>query len=344
MIANLQRLPIAQRRLVFILMFIGGLLAIIGLTALLISLTVNGQRAQGVAIDKSVTVAPFAELPDKDAYPAAVAVGPDGTVYTASYATGAVWAIDAAGKVRELPYTRDEIGAVSGLAVAPNGTIYAVDQHDTDPRSAGGDVKQIAPDGKITVFATIDDARGFVSPYDVELDSAGHVYVSDRGRNEVWRFDADGRNGVAWWTPTIATGQPKGAITGLAYNVTDNSLIVTDPDIDVLYRVSIADAQADELYRYRETAEEPTGPGFNGATFGADGALYVAALGRNTVVTLRDGKLVTLAGNFRGASDVAFGAPNKLYVTNFDQTSLVIPLVQPRLPFALDVLTLSPAP
>ncbi len=340
MIANLQRLPPLQRRLVFILILVGGLMALIAVTVLLISVTLNRGRTQAVAVDPSLTVAQFAALPDKDAYPAAVTVGPDGTVYSASYATGTVWSINAQGEAREIPFTRDEIGAVSGLTVQADGSILVVDQNDTDPRSAGGEVKRIAPDGKITTFAQPNDAQGFISPYDIEQDAAGHIYVSDRGRNQVWRFDADGKNGVAWWTPTIASGQPTGAITGLAYDAATDALVVTDPDLDTLYRVAVADAQGEVIYHFSETAEEPVGPGFNGAAFGPNSALYVAALGRNTLVTLQDGKLVTLAANFRGISDVAYAAPNKLYVTNFDQSSLVVPLVQPRLPFALDVVTL----
>ena len=51
-----------------------------------------------------------------------------------------------------------------------------------------------------------------------------------------------------------------------------------------------------------------------------------------------------IAGHFRGASDVEFAAPNRLYVTNFDQSSIVLPIVRPQLPFAIDVIELSPAP
>jgi sugar lactone lactonase YvrE len=340
MIANLQRLPPFQRRLVFILILVGGLMALIAITAILISLTVNGRRAEAVAVDKTLTVAQFAALPDKDAYPAAVTVGPDGTVYTASFATGAIWSINGKGETHEIPFTRDEIGAVSGLTIQADGSILAVDQNDTDPRSAGGEVKRVAPDGKITTFAVPTDRKDFVSPYDIEQDKAGHVYVTDRGRNQVWRFNADGSNGIDWWSPTIATGQPTGAITGLAYDAVTDTMVVTDPDTDTLYRVTIADAKSEVIYHFTQTAEDPIGPGFNGATFGPNSTLYLAALGRNTLVTLQDGKLVTLVASFRGISDVAFAVPNKLYVTNFDQSSLVVPLVQPRLPFALDMVTL----
>src|SRR5688572_419815 len=49
--------------------------------------------------DTGVTVAEFVQLDAPDAYPAAVAVAPDGTLYTASYMTGTVWRIAPDGTV-----------------------------------------------------------------------------------------------------------------------------------------------------------------------------------------------------------------------------------------------------
>ncbi|MEP7293048.1 MAG: hypothetical protein ABI835_14800, partial [Chloroflexota bacterium] len=84
-----------------------------------------------------------------------------------------------------------------------------------------------------------------------------------------------------------------------------------------------------------------TPPGFDGAVVTPDGTLYVAALGQNGIARVEDGRLDYIAGLFRGSSDVDFGAPNCLYVTNFDQSSIVIPVVRPQLPFALDVIELA---
>ncbi|MCZ2097353.1 MAG: hypothetical protein LC121_14045 [Anaerolineae bacterium] len=53
---------------------------------------------------------------------------------------------------------------------------------------------------------------------------------------------------------------------------------------------------------------------------------------------MNDGRLDYVAGLFRGSSDVEYAAPNRLYVTNFDQASIVIPVVRPQLPFAIDVI------
>ena len=343
MIRNIQRLPLAQRRLVFFLFFIGGILALILITLLLAGQTLNsGRRVEATALVPEVTVRQFAALPDNDAYPPAVAVAPDGTVYTGSYASGAVWAIESDGSVTELPNTREAIGAVTGLAVAPDGAVLVVDQGDTDPRTAGGVVQRITQDGVISVYADIADERGFVAPNDIIFDSSGAFYVTDPGRNEVWRFviaEVGTPSGEVWWVPPAEQDRARNGITGIAYDATRDALIVTDPETNRIYRISIADNQAEVIYDHGSRADAP---GFDGATVSADGTLYVAAFGQNGIAIVQDNDLDYIAGLFRGSSDVEFAAPNRLYVANFDQTSLVLPLVQPYLPFALDVIEINP--
>lgn len=342
MIRNLQRLSRPQRLLIFALVFGGIAVLLVGGTALLVIQAVNaGPRAQPVALVDEVTVSEFAALPDDNAYPAAVAVGPDGTVYTGSFATGAIWAIDASGTPAEIPNTRDSIGAAVGLAVAPDGTLYVVDQLDTDPRTGGGSVKSVSPDGVVSEFAVIADARGFIAPDDIALDAQGNVYVSDRGRDEVWRFEADGSSGTPWWTPPLLEGVDTYEPTGLAYDPARDAIIVTDSVLNTVYAVSIADSTATEnLYSH---GDQLNASGFDGVTVTTAGDIYVAALGQNGVARVAGGELVYIAGLFRGASDVAYSAQtDSLYVTNWDQSSLVDPLYRSRLPFALDVIDLSP--
>lgn len=312
---------------------------------ILITLLLAGQalnsspRVLSTALVPDVTVRQFASLPDNDAYPAAVATAPDGTVYTGSYATGAVWAVDPSGSVRELPNTRDTIGAVTGLAIAPDGGILVVDQNDTDPRSPGGLIQRIALDGTVSAYADI--VSGFITPNDIVFDASGAFYVSDPGRNEVWRFvvDEDGTpQGEVWWVPPIDESGTRNAVTGLAYDPIRDAIIVTDPETNKIYGVSIADGSAETIYRHGERANPP---GFDGATVAPDGTLYVAALGQNGIAIVENGDLDYIAGLFRGASDVEYAAADRLYVTNFDQSSLIIPLLQPQLPFTLDVIELS---
>ncbi len=335
---NLRSATVWQRRLIFLLFFGGGIMALIAVTWLLANQAINGgQRSTAYAFVPGVTVAEFATLPDDDAYPAAVAAAPDGTIYTGSFATGAIWSITPTGVVSEVPGSRDAVGALMGIAVAPDGSLLVVDQLDTDPRSSGGKVLRLA-DGTATTFADV----GFTAPNDVIFDASGHVYVSDSGSNQVWRFDADGTNGAVWWVPPAsADGDKRRAITGLAYDPLRDAIVITDPELNDIFRVSIADNSSELIYHH---GDRQNPPGFDGATVTTDGTLYVAAFGQNGIVQVDDGKLEYVAGRFRGASDVEFVAPNLLYVTNFDQTSIVLPIVHPQLPFALDRIELSPAP
>ncbi len=336
MIQNIQRLGRGQRIVIFILIFGGALMALIAVTVLLSLLTLNaGGNEPAVALLEGVSVREFAILPDNDAYPASVGVAPNGRVYTGSYVTGAVWSIDSTGDVAELPGTRDAIGAVSGITFAPDGTIYIVDQLDADTRTLGGALKRIALDGTISDFAVMDD--GLSLPDDVALDSQGRVYMSDRGLGEIWRFDSDGGNAQVWWIPPEAAGETRHVPTGLAYDAANDAMIVTDSNLNVIYRVSIADASAEVLYEHgnREFA-----PGLDGVVITPDGTIYVAATAQNGVVTLKDGELEYVAGQFRSPSDVDY-RDGKLYVANFDSFSLVVSAVSPRLPFAIDVIELA---
>ncbi len=337
MLQNIQRLPRRQRIMVFALIMIGGLLALAGITVLLIFNGLNSQSAtQSVALSENVTVREFAALPDDDAYPAALVVGADGTVYSGSYVTGALWAIDAEGQASEIPGTREAIGAVAGLAVAPDGSILIVDQNDADPRTGGGDLKRLSPDKTtVTTFATIP--AGFIAPDDVTVDAAGFVYVSDRGRDEVWLFDANGENGIMWWQSPAVEGKEEYAPTGLAYDASTDTILITDGLLDTLYRVSLDGATTDIIYAHDD---RPDAPGFDGLTVMPDGTIYVAALAQSGIVRIEGDSLTYIAGLFRGGSDVDYSPQaNALYVTNFDSQPLVVPGRSPRLPFTIDVVS-----
>lgn len=338
MLRGIQYLGRGQRIVIFILLMVGGLALIAGVTLLLIVSSIQAEgRRRAVPLLEGVSVRELAALPDGDSFPAAVAVAPDGRVVTGSYVTGALWLVGADGQVTEIPGSREAIGSVAGLAFAPDGALYIVDQLDADPRTSGGLVQRLAPDGSISRFAQINDGRGFVTPDDVALDAAGRVYVSDRGRDEIWRFAPDGA-GQAWWTPPPQDGIESYEPTGLAYAAAADALIITDGLNNIIYRVAVADGATTTLYQH---GARPDPPGFDGVTLAPDGTLYVAATGQNGVARLDGAELVYVAGLFRGASDVDFSAPNRLIVTNFDSFSLVVPAVQPRLPFALDVVELS---
>jgi sugar lactone lactonase YvrE len=335
MFRRIQSLKRGQRLVVYILLF-GGLallLAAISLTVILLIIN-SGERPQGKGVAAGVTVREFAVLPDDDAYPASIAAAPDGTVYSGSYVSGVLWRIAPDGSVSDLPGTRGILGAVSGLTLGPDGALYVVYLRDSGLAMAGGGVARVAPDGTITDFPAPDG--GFLLPDDIALDAQGRVYVSDRGRRAVLRFAPDGSGGAVWWAPPSPADTPA-APTGLAYDAATDTLIVTDSSLDEVYRLSLDGQVIETLYAQ---AGRPNAPGLDGVTAAPDGAIYAAALAQNRVVQVVDGELVTLAEGFRGVSDVDYHA-GRLYATNFDSFSLVVPAVQARLPFALDVIELS---
>ncbi len=337
MLQNIQRLPRGQRLLIFALIFGGGLFVLVAITVLLIRGTLTpSERSIAQSLSADITVKQFAALPDDDAYPAALAVAADGRVYTGSYKTGKLWVITPQGEVSTVATKGEKLNAITGLTVAPDGALYIVDQTDADPRTDGGSVERMAADGTVTAFANITDAKGFVSPDDVTLDAAGSVYVSDRARAEVWRFNNDGTGGVAWWTPPKLDGVDHYAPTGLAYDAVNNAIVITDSINDTLYRVPVAAADKSELLYWHKGRANP--PGFDGLTVTPQGVIYLAALGQRGIARLEGETLIYVAGLFRGPSDVDYAAPDKLYVTNWDQFSLAVTASKPSLPFALDVI------
>ena len=340
MLQNIQGLPRGQRLVIFILIFGGILALLIGVTVFLVVGSINAEpRGTAVALTDTITVAEFAVLPGADAFPAAVAVAPDGRVYTGSYKTGTLWVIGADGQPAEVPGSAEAMGSVAGLSFGADGSLYIVDQKDADPRTSGGQIQRITADGTISPFATIPDERGFIAADDVAVDGSNNVYVTDRGRDEVWRFAPDG-TGEVWWTPPALDGVKSYEPTGLAYDAGRQALIITDGLANTVYSVALADQSSTLLYQH---GDRPDAPGFDGVTVLPDGTIYVAALEQNGIVRVADGQLTYIAGLFRGASDVDTTPDGtRLYVTNFDSFSLAVPGTFPHLPFGLDVITFVP--
>jgi sugar lactone lactonase YvrE len=342
MLKNLSRLSVPQRRFVFFAVVIGVVLLFIGFAALLISSALNsGGRVVSVALDPSVSVREYVALPDDNAYPAALAIAPDGSLITGSYSTGAVWRIAVDGSVTEIPNTRDQIGAASGFAVTPDNRIYVVDQRDTDPRTTGGTVWLIDGDQVIDLNWQ-PDSTGWIAINDITLDAAQQVYISDSGRGEIWRFAPGSEIAQLWWAappPAQNASNQRRAITGIAYDAAFDAIIAADAEQNIIYRIPLASADQQIMYAHGNDANPP---GFDGVTVDANGQIYAAALGQNGIARIdaAGGSLTYIAGLFRGASDVEYAA-GRLFVTNFDQASIVLPFIAPQLPFAVDVIDLN---
>ena len=323
------------RALLFLLASLAiGALLIVVMTWFVIG---SAPRTQAVAIDESITVREFVALPDDDAYPAALALGPDGTLYTGSYQSGALWSISREGAISEIEGSRDRIGSVTGLDVAPDGALLVLDR--VSALDAKGAVIWRYAEGELSTIVEIphDEEIGVVLPEDIAVDGAGTVYISDRKTGRVWRYAADGENLGIWWQLPCADVC---AATGLAYDPANDDILVTDSEANAIYRVSLNDGANTDVLLVAD--ENDKGFGLDGIAVTPAGEVYVALLGWNRVARLQDGELVMLAREFRGASDLAYDKmTDRLFVTNWNQFSLGFG-TRPQLPFAVDVIELSP--
>lgn len=304
----------------------------------------SAPRSIAVAVDESVTVAEFITLPDDDSYPAALAIADDGTIYSGSYASGALWMINPEHYISEVDTIRERVGSITGMDVAPDGTLYILDR--ITPLDAKGAVIWTYADGNLSSLAEIpsDPTLGVNLPDDIAVDAAGYIYISDRDPARVLRYSSDGENLGVWWTPPPAT-DIAGAPTGLAYDAQNDQILVTDSNRDRIHSIPASAADLSEANSATQTLYTDNNNnefGLDGIYVTATGDIYVAMLNWNRVARLDGNGLTILARDFRGASDVVYDpTQDALIVTNWNQFSLGFG-TSPQLPFALDIVDLSP--
>ena len=267
-----------------------------------------------------------------------------GRLYVGSYHSGALWSISPESEVREIAGSRERIGSVSGLDVAPDGALYILDR--IDPVAAKGASVWRFKDGELRLlFAIPKDERasaGVMLPDDIVVDREGRIYISDR-EGRIFRFNAEGERlggsfGGAWWA---ACNGPC-ATTGLAYDLANDDILFTDGALDSAHRISQLDPHSSDYERFYYAEDDPD-YGFDGITVSPDGDIFIALLNWNRVARVDAGELVILAKDFRGVSDVAYDpARDRLYATNWNQFSLAFG-TSPQLPFAIDVIQLASA-
>ena len=118
--------------------------------------------------------------------------------------------------------TTDTFNRPSAVITAPNGDIYVSDGHGG---ASNARVMKFAKDGK---FIKTWGAKGagpgeFGELHGIALDSAGRVFVADRGNNRIQIFDADGKYITEW----KQFGRPSGI-----YIDASDTLYVTDHGSD----------------------------------------------------------------------------------------------------------------
>jgi streptogramin lyase len=144
-------------------------------------------------------------MPGQFDYPNGVAVDTNGNVYVADTGNRAIRFVTPAGYVTT-PST--DFSGPTGVAVGPDGNIYVADYYSYT-------IRKMTPAGAVTILAGLAGTSGtadgtnsgarFNNPYGIVVDSAGNLYVGDRGNNTIRKVTPVGTT----WVVTTLGGIPE---------------------------------------------------------------------------------------------------------------------------------------
>ncbi|HZP49427.1 MAG TPA: peptidyl-alpha-hydroxyglycine alpha-amidating lyase family protein [Vicinamibacterales bacterium] len=166
--------------------------------------------------------------------------------------------------------SRDAFNGVSDVVMAPDGTLFVSDGEGGNTR-----VVKLAGDGTfLTAWGTKGSAPGQLSgPHCVAMDSAGRVYVCDRGNKRIQVFDRDG----TFLSQLTQFGTP----VSIAFD-RDDTMFVAAPAPE--NKVTIG-STAGKVLDTIEGLESP-----HGIAVDSRGAIYVAeSAGKAVLKYARDG-------------------------------------------------------
>jgi gluconolactonase len=235
---------------------------------------------------------------------------PDGGLYFTDVRAEKIYRLDAAGKISVLV---ERSGGANGLSVNRDGEVFWVE-------GTGKRVVKWSRDGAMTALAASTDARPFLAPNDLMLDTKGGIYFTDPGPRPV----VAGRpTGVIYLPPgsqqPVVLDDQVARPNGLTLTTDGKTLIVADTIGITLFAY---DVQPDGTVRNKRTfaAVRDIAPGQES---GADG-IAIDRDNRLYVTTVTGVQVFDAAGVYLGTikvarqpANVAFSGPGKrtLYIT-----------------------------
>jgi hypothetical protein len=272
-------------------------------------------------------------------------VTPDSkTAYVGFAATGQIKAVsladDTVSEFATVPAPPANKGFVTGITQSAAGDLY-VGAATLDPAAYQAAIYKIpAKGGAVTApFAT--DAT-MTLPNGLVFDAAGNLFVTDSALGAIFKISADGKTVSNWITDPLLHGDPAAAnpcksvlgvplgANGLA--LSNQAFYVANTDKASLIKIPIKpDGTAGVAVAFSTSDPVTCLPllGADGLTADADGSLFVAGNGGNSLVHVGlDGKANVLSqgGLFDGPASVSIatlGSKKHAIMTNFGFVSLV---------------------
>lgn len=326
--------PSARKRIAYFLIFGLIVAVIVGATVLFIYNDIvgrlNAPRGAAKPIATNVTIAPFISFNEPRTFPMGLAAAPNGDWYLSLMGAASIRSISADGGQNRFFAQATAPGAI---ALAPDGFLYVIDYSAADSRALGK-LKRYAPDGGSVFWGDALNLRGLPLLATLAIDAAGNVYVSHPDTGEVWRVDPNGI-ATAWWSmPPLR--EIRALPVGLAYDATQNRLIVTDAGTGTVYSVLLGSEtpKGDVLYRQ-------FGADIRAAALDDSGRVLLAIWKNENGQLARlelDGQLTLLAEGFRAPTSLHYAA-GKIYIVNSDAPGL-IGQIATNPPYTVDVVTL----
>lgn len=235
-------------------------------------------------------------------HPEAVAWGPDGKAY-AGGELGQLYRFTLDGKSLE-EVSRVQGGFLLGLAHDAAGNTYACDD-----RSAC--VHRIAPDGKVSTYASGNGEQKMRVPNYPVFDDRGNLYVSDSGNwgardGFIWKVAPGGKTEI--WDR-----KANGFTNGMCLSADGHWLYVVESSPPLISRVAI---RADGTSGERQVLVELPRQVPDGVAFDMNGDLYISLYNPNIIYRLTaSGKLDTLYDDWEqlmlvAPTNIAFGGPD----------------------------------